>query len=129
MKGVLLDDPAHILIQQTKNTQSARQIRFTHVDEIIEMEHILKAYIQQAIEVEKAGLEADFKETAAFESPPEWQTELEQNPALKKAFEALTPGRQRGYLLHFSGAKRSKTRQSRIQKAIPAILEGKGLND
>lgn len=128
-KGVLLSDKANILIQQTKNTQSARQIRFTNADEIVEMEHIIKAYINEAIEVEKAGLEVDFKDTSEFEFPEEFQNKLDDNPELEKAFEALTPGRQRGYLLYFSGAKQSKTREARVEKSIPQILDGKGLDD
>ncbi|MCB9106657.1 MAG: YdeI/OmpD-associated family protein [Anaerolineales bacterium] len=128
-KGALLNDPIGILIQQTKNTQAARQIRFTHVDEIDEMEPILKAYIQEAIEVEIAGLEVNFKETSDFDMPEEFQKKLDENPALKTAFEALTPGRQRGYLLYFSAAKQSKTRASRVEKCIPQIFDGKGLND
>lgn len=128
-KGALLEDAAGILIQQTKNTQSARQIRFQHADEIVEMEHILKAYINNAIEVEKSGLEVDFKETSEFEFPEEFQSKLEDNPELQSAFEALTPGRQRGYLLYFSGAKQSKTRSARVEKYVPQILDGKGLND
>ena len=128
-KGALLKDPIGILIQQTKNTQAARQIRFTHVDEIDELEPLLKAYIQEAIDVEKAGLEVNFKETSDFDMPEEFQKKLDENPALKTAFEALTPGRQRGYLLYFSTAKQSKTRASRVEKCIPQIFDGKGLND
>ena len=128
-KGVLLKDPAAILIQQTENTQAARQVRFTNVDEIVEMESVLKAYIREAIEVEKAGLEVDFKETSEFDVPEEFQSKLDENPALKTAFEALTPGRQRGYLLYFSGAKQSKTRASRVERYTQYILDGKGLND
>jgi len=128
-KGALLKDPIGILIQQTKNVQAARQIRFTNVEEIDEMEHVLKAYIQEAIEAEKAGLEVEFKETAEFNMPEEFQKKLDENPALKTAFEALTPGRQRGYLLYFSGAKQSKTREARIEKYMQHILNGKGLND
>jgi uncharacterized protein YdeI (YjbR/CyaY-like superfamily) len=128
-KGVLLKDPVNILIQQTQNVQSARQIRFTHVDEIVEMESILKAYIQEAIDVEKAGLEVEFKETSEFSMPAELQNTFNENPALKTAFEALTPGRQRGYLLYFSDAKQAKTRRSRIEKYTQQILDGKGLND
>ena len=128
-KGALLKDPIGILIQQTENVQAARQIRFTNVEEIDEMEHILKAYIQEAIEVEKAGLEVDFKKTAEFNMPEEFQVKLDENPALKTAFEALTPGRQRGYLLYFSAAKQSKTRESRVEKYMQQILNGKGLND
>jgi uncharacterized protein YdeI (YjbR/CyaY-like superfamily) len=129
MKGALFKDPIGILIQQTENVQSARQIRLTSVEEIEEMEHILKAYIHEAIEVEKAGLEVDFKKTSEFNMPEEFQKKLDENPALKTAFEALTPGRQRGYLLYFSAAKQSKTRESRIEKYTPQILDGKGLND
>jgi uncharacterized protein YdeI (YjbR/CyaY-like superfamily) len=129
LKGALLKDDSGILIQQTKNTQAARQIRFTHVDEIFEMEPLLKAYIQEAIDVEKAGLKVDFKKTSEFNMPEEFQHKLDENPALKTAFEALTPGRQRGYLLYFSGAKQSKTREARVEKCTPQILDGKGLND
>ena len=129
MKGALLSDEAGILVQQTENTQAARQIRFTSVDEIVEMEHILKAYVQEAIEVEKAGLEVKYKKTDEFTIPEEFQRKLDENPALRTAFEALTPGRQRGYLLHFSAPKRSRTRESRVEKCIPQILDGKGLND
>lgn len=129
IKGALLKDPAGILVQQTKNTQSARQIRFTNVDEIEEMAHILKAYIQEAIEVEKAGLEVEFKETSEFDMPEEFQAKLDEDRDFKAAFEALTPGRQRGYLLYFSGAKQSKTRTSRVERYREHILEGKGLND
>ncbi len=129
MKGALLKDEIGILVQQTPNVQSARQMRFTSADEIEEMAHIIKAYIKEAIEVEKAGLEVEMKETSAFEMPEEFQTKLDENPALKAAFESLTPGRQRGYLLYFSGAKQSKTRTSRVEKFTPHILDGKGLND
>ncbi|MAT96432.1 MAG: hypothetical protein CL608_04745 [Anaerolineaceae bacterium] len=128
-KGVLLKDAADILIQQTENVQAKRQIRFSDVEEIEEMAHILKAYIHEAIEVEKAGLEVEFKETSEFEMPEEFQNKLDENPALKTAFEALTPGRQRGYLLYFAGAKQSKTRKSRVEKYTQHILDGKGLND
>ena len=128
-KGALLKDPIGILVQQTENVQAARQIRFTNVEEIDEMEHILKAYIQEAIEVEKAGLEVEFKETSEFNVPEEFQKKLDENPALKTAFEALTPGRQRGYLLYFSGAKQTKTREARVEKYMQHILNGKGLND
>ena len=128
-KGALLKDPDDILIQQTENVQAARQIRFTSVQEIEEMEATLKAYIFEAIEVEKAGLKVEPKKTSEFTVPEEFQKALDENPALKKAFEALTPGRQRGYLLHFSGAKQSKTRERRVEKNIPNILDGKGLHD
>ena len=129
MKGALLKDPEGILIQQTENVQAARQIRFTNLREIVEMEPILKAYIKEAIEVEKAGLEVNYKKASEFKVPKEFQSKLDESPALKKAFAALTPGRQKGYLLYFSGAKQSKTRESRIEKCIPRILKGKGLDD
>lgn len=128
-KGVLLKDTENILIQQTENVQSARQIRFTTLQEIATMEAILKAYIYEAIEVEKAGLKVELKETSEFNMPEEFKRALNENSDLKAAFEALTPGRQRGYLLHFSQPKQSKTRESRIEKSIPLIFEGKGLND
>jgi uncharacterized protein YdeI (YjbR/CyaY-like superfamily) len=128
-KGALLKDPHGILIQQTENVQAARQIRFTNVQEIVEMEPILKAYINEAIEVEKAGLEVKFKPNTEYVIPEEFQIKLDENPDLKTAFEALTPGRQRAYLLHFSQPKQSKTRTSRVEKYIPQILGGKGLND
>ncbi len=128
-KGALLKDAQGILIQQTKNVQAARQIRFTNAQEIDEMESTLKAYIQEAIEVEKAGLEVELKKHTEFEIPEELQHKFEEIPALKTAFEALTPGRQRAYILHFSGAKQSKTRESRVEKYTQHILNGKGLND
>jgi uncharacterized protein YdeI (YjbR/CyaY-like superfamily) len=128
-KGALLNDARGILIQQTKNVQAARQIRFTNVREIVKMKPILKAYIYEAIEVEKAGLKVPFKKTKEFSTPEEFQNKLNENPALKKAFNALTPGRQRGYVLYFSAPKQSKTRASRVEKYIPQILNGKGLND
>lgn len=128
-KGALLEDLDGILIQQTENVQAARQIRFSSVKEIEERETNIKAYIHEAIEVEKAGLKVPMKKTKEFEMPEEFQQKLDEMPGLKSAFEALTPGRQRGYLLYFSGAKQSKTRISRIEKYIPEILKGKGLND
>lgn len=128
-KGALLHDTHGLLIQQTENVQSARQIRFTSVREIVDLKTILKAYIYEAIEVEKAGLKVALKKTKEYPVPEEFQKKLDEIPALKTAFEALTPGRQRGYLLHFSAAKQSKTRVSRIEKCIPQILEGKGLDD
>ncbi len=128
-KGVLLKDPEGILIQQTKNVQAARQIRFTNVREIIEMEPILKAYIQEAIELEKAGLKVEKKKTSDYPVPEEFQTKLDEDPALKEAFNELTPGRQRAYLFYFSQAKQSKTRASRVERYIEHILNGKGLND
>lgn len=128
-KGALLKDAHGILIQQTENVQAARQIRFTNVREMVGMASILKAYIHEAIEVEKAGLEVNYKKTSDFIIPEEFQSKLNENPALKTAFEALTPGRQKGYLLHFSAAKQSKTRDSRVEKCMPQILKGKGLDD
>jgi uncharacterized protein YdeI (YjbR/CyaY-like superfamily) len=118
-----------LLIQQTENVQAARQIRFTNVREIVEQAPILKAYIFEAIEVEKAGLKVDLKKTTEFTIAEEFQNKLDNIPALKTAFEALTPGRQRAYLLHFSAPKQSKTREARIEKYMPQILNGKGLND
>ncbi|MGV8877781.1 MAG: YdeI/OmpD-associated family protein [Sphingobacteriaceae bacterium] len=128
-KGALLSDSNDILIQQTKNVQAGRQIRFNNVLEIVEMEPILKAYVYEAIEVEKAGLKIDFKKTEAFNLPEEFQHKLKEIPALKIAFYALTPGRQRAYLLHFSAPKRSVTRNARIEKCMPKIFDGNGLND
>ena len=128
-KGALLKDAGGILIQQTENVQAARQIRFTNVREIVQMEPILKAYIREAIEVEKAGLKVKLKKTSDFKIPEEFQKKLDAIPALKTAFSALTPGRQRGYLFYFSQPKQSKTRQSRVEKCMQQILKGKGLND
>lgn len=128
-KGALLKDPKGILIQQTENVQSARQIRFTHADQIADMESVLKAYIREAIKLEKAGVKVPMKKTAEFKVPEEFKNVLDAKPALKKAFKALTPGRQRGYLLYFTSAKQSKTREARIEKSIPNILKGKGLED
>ena len=128
-KGALLKDTEDILIQQTKNVQAARQIRFTDVGEIVRKKSILKAYIYEAIEVEKAGLNVKLKKTTEFTMPEEFQTKLNKTPSLKKAFDALTPGRQRAYLLYFSAPKQSKTRESRIVKSAPQILKGKGIND
>ena len=128
-KGVLLQDTHGILIQQTENVQAARQIRFTKVKEILEREAWIKAHIYEAIEVEKAGLKVELKKTEEYEVPEEFQQKLDSDLQLKTAFDALTPGRQRAYLFHFSQPKQSKTRESRIEKAIPAILEGIGLKD
>jgi len=128
-KGVLLKDTDHILIQQSKNVQAARQIRFNSVNEIIEIKATLKAYIYEAIEIEKAGLQVKLKKTEDFEVAEEFKTKLASISELKTAFEALTPGRQKAYLLHFSQPKQAKTRESRIEKAMPQILNGKGLND
>jgi len=129
MKGALLKDPKKILIQQTKNVQSARQIRFTSVKEITSQKVTLKAYIQEAIKNEKAGLKVTLKKTSEFEMPDEFKKQLNKNSALKNAFEALTPGRQRGFLLYFSSAKQSQTREDRIEKCIDKIMDGVGLND
>ncbi|MDA5110011.1 YdeI family protein [Brevibacillus thermoruber] len=128
-KGALLQDPHGILIQQTENVQAARQIRFTNVQEIVELEPILKTYIFEAIEVEKAGLKVNVKQNAELIIPEELQKKFDELPALKAAFEALTPGRQRAYILYFSKPKQSKTRESRIEKYMQQILNGKGLND
>jgi uncharacterized protein YdeI (YjbR/CyaY-like superfamily) len=128
-KGVLLNDANGILVQQTENVQAARQIRFTNVREIVEMLPTLKAYIYEAIEVEKAGLKVDFKKTGEFTVPEEFQNKLDEIPALKTAFDALTPGRQKAYLLHFAAPKQSKTREARVEKCMQQILEGQGLND
>jgi uncharacterized protein YdeI (YjbR/CyaY-like superfamily) len=128
-KGALLNDAHGILIKPGENTQAARQIRFTNVREIVEMETILKAYIHQAIEVEKAGLEVNYKKITEFVIPEEFQNKLDEIPALKTAFAALTPGRQRGYILYFSAPKQSKTRESRVEKCKQQIPNGKGLND
>ena len=128
-KGALLKDPDHILIIQTENVQAARQVRFTNVQQIELLEPILKAYIQEAIEVEKAGLKVEFKKTEAFNMPEELLEYLDEMPDFKSAFEALTPGRQRAYLLYFSAPKQSKTRVARIEKSIQPIFNGKGLND
>jgi len=129
MKGALMKDPAGILVQQTDNVQSARQIRFINAEQIAGMENVLKAYMHDAIEVEKSGVRVDFKKTEDFEVPEEFTAKLAEMPDLKAAFEALTPGRQKGYLLHFAGAKQAKTREARIEKYVPKILEGKGLDD
>lgn len=129
MKGALMKDPAGILVQQTDNVQSARQIRFTSAEQIAGMENVLKAYMHDAIEVEKSGVRVDFKKAEDFEVPEEFTAKLAEMPELKTAFEALTPGRQKGYLLHFAGAKQAKTREARIEKYVPKILEGKGLDD
>jgi uncharacterized protein YdeI (YjbR/CyaY-like superfamily) len=128
-KGVLLKDTDGILVQQTKNVQSARQVRFTSIHEIAEMKPIIKAYISEAIEVEKEGLKVKFKKTTEYPVPEEFRIRLDKSPALKKAFFQLTPGRQRGYLLYFSQAKQYKTRESRIEKYMEQILNGKGLDD
>jgi uncharacterized protein YdeI (YjbR/CyaY-like superfamily) len=128
-KGALLKDAEGILVQQTKNVQSARQIRFTNVREIVKLKASLKAYIREAIEVEKAGLKVNFKKTTEFKIPEEFKKKLDQIPALKTAFHALTQGRQRAYILYFSAPKQSKTRESRVEKCMQQILIGRGLND
>ena len=128
-KGALLKDAKGILVQQTENVQAARQIRFTNVREIVKMKPILKAYIHEAIELEKAGLEVSYKRTSEFKTSGEFQKKLDELPVLKTAFDALTPGRQRGYLLYFSAPKQSKTREARVEKCMRQILNGKGLND
>ena len=127
MKGALLKDPKGFLIQQTENVQAARQIRFTNLREIVEMKPMLKAYIKEA--KEKAGLEVSYKRTSEFAIPEEFQDRLDNSPGLKKAFDALTPGRQRGYILYFSAAKQPTTREARVEKCVQQILNGKGLND
>ena len=128
-KGALLNDSNGILIQQTENVQAARQIRFTHVGEVVKKKTILKAYIYEAIEVEKAGLKVNLKKITEFSIPKEFQNKLAEIPALKTAFNALTPGRQRAYNLYFSAPKQSKTREARVEKCMQPILNGKGLND
>ena len=128
-KGALLQDANGILIQQTKNVQAARQIRFTSVREIVKMKPTLKTYIHEAVEVEKAGLKVNFKKPSEFVIPEEFKTKLDEITALKTAFAALTPGRQRAYILHFSAPKQSKTRESRVEKCMQRIFNGEGLND
>jgi len=128
-KGTLLKDDNGILVQQTANVQSARQIRFTSAAQIKKMERTIMLYMQEAIEVEKAGLKVELKKTAEFDMPDEFKNALKEMPGLKKAFQALTPGRQRGYLLHFSAAKQAKTREARIEKNIERIMAGKGIDD
>ena len=128
-KGALLKDAKGILIQQTENVQAGRQIRFTNVREIVKIKTILKAYIHEAIDVEKAGLKVNYKKTSEFKVPEEFQNKLDETPALKKAFAALTPGRQRGYIFYFSQPKQSKTREARVEKYMKQILGGKGLDD
>ncbi len=128
-KGVLLKDANGALIQQTENVQSARQMRFRNVKEVTKMEKTLKAYIYEAIEVERAGLKVKLKKTSEFKTPEEFQNKLNKKPALKKAFDALTPGRQRSYIFYFSQPKQSKTREARVEKSMQDILDGKGLDD
>ncbi|WP_276964999.1 YdeI/OmpD-associated family protein [Chryseobacterium sp.] len=128
-KGALMKDPDNILIQQSKNVQAARQIRFTELAQINDLEEVLRSYMFEAVEIEESGAKVEMKKTKEFEIAEEFQEKLDQNPALQEAFQALTPGRQRAYLLHFSSAKQSKTREARIEKCIPQIMEGIGLND
>jgi len=129
MKGALLKDPAGILIQQTENVQAARQIRFTGAREIVKMAKTIKAYVLQAIEVEKSGEEVELKQTSDYEVPVELTRRLDSDSALKSAFKALTPGRQRGYIYYISQAKQAKTREARIEKCVPRILDGLGFDD
>lgn len=128
-KGALLKDPKGVLVQQTKNVQAARQIRFTSVQEVARAERTLKAYIREAIELERSGAKIPFKKTRDFEMPEELESRLEKDAALSEAFAALTPGRQRGYLLYFTQAKQAKTREARVDKCVPRILDGLGLDD
>ncbi|MBD8348530.1 YdeI/OmpD-associated family protein [Dysgonomonas sp. HGC4] len=128
-KGSLLKDPNNILVQQTENVQAARQVRFTNIQEIVNIEPILKAYIYEAIDIEKSGLEVNFKKNTEFKIPEEFQKKLDEIPALKTAFESLSPGRQRAYILYFSAPKQIKTRELRVEKYTQQILYGKGLND
>jgi uncharacterized protein YdeI (YjbR/CyaY-like superfamily) len=128
-KGSIMKDPKKLLVQQTKNVQATRQLRFTSLEEVIAKEPIIKSYIREAIKIEKAGIAVPMKKTEEFEMPEEFAAALKKSAKLKKAFEALTPGRQRGYLLYFAGAKQSKTREARIEKCTPNILIGKGLED
>lgn len=129
LKGALLKDEENILIQQTENVQSARQLRFTGINKIIELTSTIKAYVFEAVEIERAGLKVDLKKTTEFSIPEEFQLKLSENTLLKTAFESLTPGRQKAYYLYFAAPKQAKTREQRIEKYIPQILDGKGLND
>jgi len=129
MKGAIMKDPKNILVQQTENVQSARQIRFTNLNEIVKLKAVIKSYIKNAIEVEKSGVKMELKKTTEYKVPEEFQLALNEMDELKTAFNKLTPGRQRGYLLYFASAKQSKTRNERIEKYIPKILDGKGLDD
>ncbi|MGC5745187.1 YdeI/OmpD-associated family protein [Chryseobacterium sp. NFX27] len=128
-KGALMKDPDHLLIQQSKNVQAARQIRFTEAAQISGLEQVLRSYMFEAVEIEESGAKVEMKKTKEFEMAEEFRNKLDQNPALQEAFKALTPGRQRAYLLHFSSAKQAKTREARIEKCIPQIMDGIGLND
>jgi uncharacterized protein YdeI (YjbR/CyaY-like superfamily) len=128
-KGVLLKDPKGLLIQQTENVQAARQLRFTTLQEIVKLKAVIKSYIKEAIALEKSGAKVEMKKTKEFNMPEEFENKLKEQPALKKAFNSLTPGRQRGYLLFFSSAKQSATRIARVEKYTPHILNGKGIDD
>jgi uncharacterized protein YdeI (YjbR/CyaY-like superfamily) len=128
-KGVLLKDRKHILIQQTENVQAARQLRFTSLREIVALESTVKAYIREAVAVQKAGLEVEYKKTSEFKVPDELKNRFDEDLSFKKAFNTLTPGRQRGYLLFFGAAKQSKTREARIEKCMSRIFDGMGLQD
>lgn len=128
-KGSLLSDSDGILIQQTQNVQASRQVRFTNVEQIHKLEAVIKAYIYEAVEIEKAGLKVTLKKTTEYSIPEEFTVQLEKTPELRTAFEALTPGRQRAYIMYFSQAKQSKTRESRVENNISKILNGKGLDD
>lgn len=128
-KGALMKDPKGILIQQTENVQAARQVRFSDAKEIVKLKSTLKAYIREAIALEKSGQKVEMKKTTEFAMPDEFKTKLQSSAGLRKAFAALTPGRQRGYLLYFSSAKQAATREARVEKYIPRILDGFGLED
>lgn len=128
-KGVLMNDPDDVLIQPTENMQAGRQLRFTSKEEIEDQKAIIQKYLEEAVRVEKEGLKVEYKNTSEFEMPEELEEKLNVDPEFKEAFEALTPGRQRGYILHFSGAKQSKTRMDRIERCTPKIFEGKGFNE
>ena len=129
MQGALIKDTAKILVQQTKNVQAARQIRFSNIEDILKLESTIKAYIKEAIELDKEGIKVELKKTKEYKVPEEFQTVLDDMPELDTAFKGLTPGRQRGYLLYFSSAKQAKTREARIEKYLQKILDGKGIND
>lgn len=129
MKGALMKDPKNILVQQTENVQSARQIRFSSLEEVIKQKPVIKSYLKEAISVEKSGVKVEMKKTTEYKMPEEFETALNDIQDLKSAFYKLTPGRQRGYLLYFSSAKQTKTRNERIEKYIPKILDGKGIDD
>ncbi len=129
MKGALMPDAKGILIQQTENVQSARQVRFTSAEEIVKLKATIRVYVNEAIKIERSGLKVELKKTAEYEVPEEFQSKLDKDKNLRSAFEALTPGRQRAYIYYFSQAKQSKTREARVDKYIPQILDGKGLDD